>query len=192
MNGRQCTYDGCSRRHYAKGWCKRHYDRVSRYGKPDLPTFADRFWDKADRDGEGCWEWHGAMHPVGYGSSWNQRLQRVDVAHRVAWELTHGPLGPDEVIRHRCDNPPCVNPDHLEFGTREENMGDAVQRGRIAHGRRAGSARLDETSVAAIRRMWSTGAFTQSQLSEWFDTSQSNVSHIVRGLTWNRPERGAA
>ena len=87
----------------------------------------EQFWAKVDRDGE-CWEWAAARNSKGYGSlcvggKWT-------MAHRHAYALTHGPIAKGLVVRHTCDNPPCVNPAHLLLGTYSDNMRDALERGR--------------------------------------------------------------
>jgi hypothetical protein len=78
-----------------------------------------------------CWEWQGAKHEYGYGlfefKSANGRWRSI-CAHRIAWIIFKGPI-PDKLhIRHKCDNPPCVNPDHLEIGTHKDNMRDRHER----------------------------------------------------------------
>jgi hypothetical protein len=76
----------------------------------------------------GCHEWQGALTYNGYGRiGVNGKVQR---AHRVAYELAHGPIPEGIVVCHRCDNPRCCNPDHLFLGTTQENVDDKVQKGR--------------------------------------------------------------
>lgn len=82
----------------------------------------------------GCWEWRGTINDRGYGLvGCEGRPQR---AHRVAYKLFVGPLRDDQELRHSCDNPPCVRPDHLSTGTHEDNMQDAAERGRMPSGDR--------------------------------------------------------
>ena len=93
-------------------------------------TVVTRFWSKVhttDQPGE-CWEWRGSRLPRGYGMfGLNRRVWR---AHRVAWLLTHGPIGVGVHICHHCDNPACCNPSHLYAGNASTNNRDAWQRGR--------------------------------------------------------------
>jgi hypothetical protein len=74
--------------------------------------------------GSGCWLWIGARHSMGYGKF------DGEMAHRYAWQLVNGPIPDGLVVRHRCDVPLCVRPEHLELGTRADNSRDMVERGR--------------------------------------------------------------
>lgn len=88
---------------------------------------AERFWAKV-RKTDGCWEWMGARRGKGYGQFYlNGRTQH---AHRVAWELVHGPIPPGMQALHRCDNPPCVRPADLFLGTNHDNVLDRHSKGR--------------------------------------------------------------
>lgn len=91
----------------------------------------DRFWSKADTTGGtyACWEWQARRLPSGYGQFWDGG--KVVKAHRFAWELAQGVrLDPDTVVRHSCDNPPCVNPLHLMVGSHADNSHDRDARAR--------------------------------------------------------------
>jgi len=94
----------------------------------DIPR---RFWVKV-RKTECCWLWTGCRVPAGYGTfTVKSRRQGPLYAHRVAWELAHGSIpSPPLQVLHRCDQPSCVNPDHLFIGTQSENMYDRWNKGR--------------------------------------------------------------
>lgn len=89
---------------------------------------AARFWSRVKK-GDGCWLWCGTRSTRGYGQF--TILRKPSAAHRVAWELVRGPIPEGVDVCHHCDNPPCVNPDHLFIGTRSDNMRDAVRKGRL-------------------------------------------------------------
>lgn len=83
-----------------------------------------------------CWEWKGPLNPKGYARFvWHdQGVRRQLPAYRVAWELASGQRWPDDKIAcHSCDNPRCVNPDHVRPGTFKDNYADALERGRLGN-----------------------------------------------------------
>lgn len=126
----RCDVDGCERKYFSSGYCNLHFRRFQATGDPlgtRLPTLEQRIWTKIDRRGpDDCWEWTGARDENGYGRIRHEGEKAR--AHRLVYEITHGPLPEDLFIRHRCDNPPCVNPAHLEPGTHQDNMDDTVRR----------------------------------------------------------------
>lgn len=98
------------------------------------PTMESRiagFWSKVNK-ADGCWLWMGAADKLGYGRFyWRGKIQ---LASRVAWEITKGEIGPRLAICHSCDNPQCVNPSHLFVGTMADNTQDALRKGRLRGG----------------------------------------------------------
>jgi hypothetical protein len=86
-----------------------------------------RFWAKVCKT-DTCWLWTG-VKSVGYGHMWDGS-GRPKHAHRLSWEIHHGPIPSGMDVLHRCDTPACVRPDHLFIGTASDNMLDAVSKGR--------------------------------------------------------------
>jgi hypothetical protein len=108
----------------------------------------ERLWGKVLKAGpEECWEWQGARGTNGHGRTMHYRDgQRIwTAAHRLAWELTFGMIPEGTFVCHKCDNPPCCNPDHLFLGSAADNTWDMVTKGRH------GSVRLTPEQVAEIR-----------------------------------------
>jgi hypothetical protein len=79
----------------------------------------ERFWAKVQK-GDSCWTWTGCKNQRGYGSFWIDGKRRP--AHRVSYEMQHGPVDPKLDMDHLCRNPSCVNPAHLEPVTHQENI----------------------------------------------------------------------
>jgi hypothetical protein len=147
--------------------------------------FDDLFWSKVDRRGpEDCWPWTAGRGSLGYGLfSLKPRHMRRQRAHRVAYELTHGPIPDGLHVCHRCDNPPCVNPAHLFLGTGADNVSDMVSKDRHQHGATNGQAKLTEDSVRTMRALWSEGV-TYAALAERFSIAEKSVWAIVKRRNW--------
>lgn len=128
----------------------------------------------------GCWLWLGSIIPTtGYG-----RIGlRSEPAHRASFEAHGGAIPAGLVLRHRCDNPACVNPDHLEPGTHADNVADCVRRGRNARGSRNRHAVLDEEQVAAARARLAAGA-SQAAEARRLGVSHGIVHRIANDRTW--------
>lgn len=149
----------------------------------------DKFWSKVDRSGE-CWVWTGGRNSDGYGNCHmpiDGRL-KSQKAHRAAWRLTRGDIPQGMSVLHRCDNPPCVNPDHLFLGTQADNMRDCREKGRYSHkSGRVGShhqnARLKESDIPNIRALRAKGE-TFKSIAFQYGVSDSTIHNIFNGHTW--------
>ena len=88
---------------------------------------ATKLWASTDRT-SGCWLWTGRHDKQGYGWLYVDRMARR--THRIAWTLTHGQIPGKLCVLHTCDNPPCINPEHLWLGTPKDNAQDRMAKGR--------------------------------------------------------------
>lgn len=141
-----------------------------------------RFWEKVDRGNVGeCWEWQAARGTKGYGQFWNGEY--MDHAHRISYALDVREPG-DLHVLHTCDNPPCVNPNHLYLGTNSDNQKDAFERGQKTHiGEQNPSAKLTKDDVIDIKEMLD-GSASYSDVMDEYDIGKTAVGQIARGETW--------
>ncbi len=139
----------------------------------------ERFWAKAEKKGpEECWEWK-ACKTKGYGliriEGKNIKAHRVSLQIKLGREIVEG-----LVAKHCCDNPSCVNPNHLTEGTQSENLKEAYERGR-----RVLSSKLTKTDVLEIREIYKEGLLTQKEIAELYGISESPLSYIVNRKSWS-------
>jgi len=180
-----CSVAGCTGKTYALGYCRLHYGRFNRTGLTDNPTRTpeQRFEAKVDRSGD-CHVWTGSKTPDGYG---NFHLDgKLEKAHRYAYRLAHGKFEEVWFVCHTCDNPSCVNPDHLFLGTQTHNMRDMISKGRqnSTAGSRNGRAKLDENAIRKVRQFHKSGEMTTRELAREFGTGQTTIAEIVANKTW--------
>lgn len=142
---------------------------------------ADRFWPQVTKTAT-CWLWTGCINPDnGYGQiSWAVRYgrSRPVTTHRVAWELTHGPIPEGQSVLHHCDVPACVNPDHLFLGTHKHNMEDAARKQRLRVPRPS-ARKLNEAQREDIRRRYAAGGVTMAQLASEHGVTKGYIWQIV-------------
>lgn len=182
--------------------------RANRKKKENSP--AVRFWTNVKRGAESeCWEWQGEISNKGYGAfNVNQKKVR---AHRFSWELHHGPIEEGNgyhgtCVLHACDNPACVNPNHLRLGTQAENIADMISKGRGVIGKRIHrligksdeqtteqnekvtnrhSSVLSEIQVAEIRKKLNSRQGTLRSIAREYGVSHSTIWLIKTNKMWS-------
>jgi hypothetical protein len=131
----------------------------------------------------GCWIWKGKRDRDGYGLL-VQKLEKpvTQKAHRVAYELYVGEIPNGFLVRHKCDNPSCVNPDHLEVGTHADNMLDKKMRGRAVslRGDQCGRAKITSETAMLIRN----DKRPKFQISAEFGISLRAIYDVQNLKTW--------
>ena len=134
----------------------------------------------------GCWLWTGACTGAGYGAI--AIGGKLWGAHRVSYAAFHNTeIQTGYLIRHSCDNPPCVNPDHLLLGTVKDNSRDAIDRDRTPWGREIWTAKLSPEDIPSIRGRLAKGEIYTSIAAD-FGVSPSNIGYIKKSRSWRRVE----
>lgn len=145
-------------------------------------TFMERFSAKIGPSmANGCREWKGTKLPQGYGLI--RRGSAKDgfiLAHRAAFLLAKGQIGDGMVVMHLCDNPSCVNPDHLSMGLQKDNVADMVRKNR--HGWRVKTPwqKLSHEDALQIKLLRAQG-WTQQQVADKFCVSRTLISLMEHG-----------
>jgi len=190
---KQCSIDGCSRAHEARGWCRTHYRRWQKHGDPLAGGPAIKDNNPAQRflaevvlrhSGNKCliWPFH-RDSKNGYGQVWNGA--KLTWAHRYVCEKVHGPApDPELEAAHSCGNGHlgCVNPNHLRWATRSENALDRAIHGTDIRGKKNHSAVLNEHQVQEIRSL--RGVVSQGELARRFGVDRMTIKAIYTGRSW--------
>jgi hypothetical protein len=158
----------------------------------------ERFWNNVYKEHpSGCWLWEGSTDRGGYG--WVMGMGERK-AHRVSWVIHFGVI-PDELfVLHKCDNPSCVNPEHLYLGTHLDNVRDAKERKRYrgavgdanglrkypekVRGSNNGMSKLTEADVVEMRQLRAEGARV-SDIAEKYKLTCAHTSKILVGKLWS-------
>ncbi len=162
-----------------------------------MSGLSERFWARVNKT-ETCWLWIGSTagrgYRVGKGYGVISVSGRSCRAPRVSWELTNGPIPEGMLVCHKCDNPPCVRPDHLFLGTYTDNMRDAAAKGRtknatkperVARGERTGTSKLTEEKVAQMRADYKSRRFSSTlKLGLAYGVSDFAAREVVFGRSW--------
>ena len=185
-----CAVDGCDAKARKRGWCAKHYVRWWRNGDPlggraskgDLLKFLE---NHRDYEGVACLLWPYSRNNHGYGQVRNEGVRKY--AHVLMLEMTAGPKPTQRhEAAHSCGqgHKGCVNPKHLRWATHSENCMDRIQHGTHCRGDRAHAVKLTEAQVREIRELIAQG-MRQREIAELYGITQTNVSHINIGRSWN-------
>jgi hypothetical protein len=190
---RICSIPGCDKTVFQRGWCNSHYKRWRRHGDPLAGKTA---WGEPSawltnvalrHEGDDCLQYPYYRNQNGYG--WMRHRGTNRGAHVVVCEAVHGPApSPKHEACHTCGNGAegCVNPKHLYWGTRADNVADAIKHGTayrfpVVFGEKSSAARYSAEVVAQVREMLASG-HSQSATARAFGMSQGHVWHIKNGL----------
>lgn len=146
-----------------------------------------RLWSRVTFTDE-CWEYSGARHEFGYGMiGLGGRRGKQTSTHRLVWLIFFGEIPPKIEVLHKCDNPPCIRPDHLFLGTQGDNNTDAKQKGRSRGGSLPGTkhpnAKMTEALVISMHEAVASGEPIR-QLANRLELPYSTVWGALRGPAW--------
>lgn len=158
-------------------------------GLPTMPLEQRLYSHVAINPRSGCWEWTGSKRN-GYGrltvGSRIDGTRRSVSAHRMSYELNFGEIPDGMEVCHKCDNPCCINPDHLFLGTRKDNADDRERKGRniIFTGEEQPRAKLTKKAVKNARweRAYKGASF--QELANKYGVSKKTIQNAVKGVTW--------
>ena len=167
---------------FKQTWNQKRFCSVQCTWKSKRVPAEIRFWPKVDKSSslDGCWLWTGAKSPLGYGKFYLP--DGTTQAHRFSWTLVNGPVPHGMYICHHCDNPPCVNPNHLFIGDHYDNMADMSIKGRSQHGEKQWNSKLSASDVIEIFK----STDLQRTVAERYGITQGTVSSIKSGAKWKR------
>ena len=145
-----------------------------------------RFWKKCKINNENdCWEWQSEKTGKGYGRfnvSINNKIKHFK-AHRISYELCVGTIPPEMMVCHHCDNPCCVNPEHLFLGTNTDNIADMMKKNRQRKGENHGRNKLSLDEVLYIKK-YPKYHGSGVKLAEQFGVSATTIFQIRNDKRW--------
>ena len=181
-----CKIDGCKNKIKARELCSGHYTRLNRHGDPGIKK--KKWREKLDYkiSDTGCFEV--TSHKPGIPGYPQMNFGgKKTTAHRKVYEEMFGEIPKGLVVRHKCDNRICINPEHLEIGTPADNMRDMYERNREARGEKNGSHKLKEIEVREIKEALKEKVHLGQNvrfLAEKYQVSRTTIYSIYHKKAW--------
>lgn len=193
-----CSYLGCGKKAHSKGLCVGHY-RQQRCGETLRPlqkqfhglSESERFMKWLAPQSNGCWDWQGATikhkdtRQYSWHGFWRNSSGNIELSHRAAWRMFKGEIPDGLHVLHKCDNPKCVNVEHLYLGTHQDNMRDVKERGRgnpgHLQGSKHGMAKLTEEKVREIRE----SSESAKEIAQRMGVARTTIYDVRNGKIWN-------
>lgn len=156
-------------------------------------ALSERFWPKVDKNGPipahcpelgPCWVWVASRSSSGYGQLSSTRNGSPLRAHVVSWQIHYGPVTHRLWVLHKCDNRPCVRPEHLFLGTNGDNSADMAMKKRSTLGERNARAKLTVAQVIEIRRRYAAGGISGRKLAAEMGIGYGAIDNILRRINW--------
>lgn len=191
---RVCKIKECQLKHKGKGYCQKHYARFKKYGDPHFVpenfkygrSLEERFWSKVEKSDNKteCWNWKAATRSKKDRYGIFRIGDKNYIASRVSWKLSNGKFPPKGIIvRHTCDNPLCVNPNHLKTGTTKDNSEDMVKRDRSLRGQKHHNSKIADTDAIQIIELLNKGLYPE-EISKKLNIPRTIVSSVKTGKSW--------
>lgn len=191
-----CSFDGCEKPVRYQGLCNAHFCQ-KKAGKTLRPlqvqyhgfTEKRRFLMRvAVANENGCKEWEGSRNKKGWHGQWRNAAGKIELTHRAAWRLFVGEIPDGLCVLHKCDNPICVNPNHLFLGTQADNSNDMWVKGRGKPGKSVGEkhgmSKLNEAIVREIRTSTERGVV----LAKKFGVTPTTICDVKKRRIWDHVE----
>lgn len=141
----------------------------------------ERFFDLVKKTNS-CWVWMGRKAKFGYGQFKDMRIKKQILAHRFSYEIHYGMIPNGLCVCHKCDNPSCVNPEHLFLGTYKQNMQDAASKKRMPHGESHFRTTLKNKDIFFIRENFPH--ISAKHLANMFSVTKCTIYNILHRKTW--------
>jgi hypothetical protein len=172
----------------AKKYCSRGCYSKSKSGEGHhlYRPLEERFYENIEKEVGGCWIWKGYSRCSGVGGKYGGLKVggKAMLAHRISYQIHYGEIPNSLFVLHRCDNPSCVNPEHLFLGTNADNMKDMAEKFRGCNGEKGVHSKLTANKVVEIRFAAKRGNMLHREIAKVFGVSTTTITKIVNNHYW--------